>query len=107
MKLVQWVFLLVSLGVAGVGLYLYYAYPFLALPSPWGPVPLYALLPGAYLLGLLVGGAFALALWLRGVGERRGLLREVRRLQGEVQALRQARIEEIPRIPDREPEGPA
>ncbi len=102
MKLLQWIFLLVSLGAGAVGVYLYYAYPFLALPSPWGLLPLYYLLPGAYLLGLLVGGLFALALWLRGLGERRGLLREVRRLQGEVEALKRERLEEIPRIPDRE-----
>ncbi len=102
MKLLQWIFLLVSLGAGAVGVYLYYAYPFLALPSPWGLLPLYYLLPGAYLLGLLVGGLFALALWLRGLGERRGLLREVRRLQGEVEVLKRGRLEEIPRIPDRE-----
>lgn len=107
MRLVQWILLLVSLGAGALGVYLYYAYPFLALPSPWGLLPLYYLLPGAYLLGLLVGGLWALALWLGGIGERRRLLREVRRLQGEVKALRQARLEEIPRIPDREPEEPS
>ncbi|WP_117236772.1 lipopolysaccharide assembly protein LapA domain-containing protein [Thermus sediminis] len=102
MKLLQWVFLLASLGAAGAGVYLYYAYPFLEVPSPSGPLPLYYLLPGAYLLGLLVGGLFALAFWLRGVGERGRLLREIRRLQGEVDALKRERIEEIPRIPDRD-----
>ncbi|MGC8875740.1 hypothetical protein [Thermus sp.] len=102
MKLVQWVFLLVSLGAGAAGVYLYYAYPFLALPSPWGLLPLYYLLPGAYLLGLLVGGLFALALWLRGLGERRALLRAVRRLQEEVEALKRERPEEISRIPDRD-----
>jgi hypothetical protein len=56
MKLLGWVFLLVSLGVVGAGAYLYYAYPFLEVPSPFGPLPLYALLPGAYFLGLLKGG---------------------------------------------------
>jgi hypothetical protein len=56
MKLLGWVFLLVSLGVVGAGAYLYYAYPFLEVPSPFGPLPLYALLPGAYFLGLLMGG---------------------------------------------------
>lgn len=35
-------------------------------------------------------------------GERRALLREVRRLEGEVKALKRERIEEIPKIPDRE-----
>jgi hypothetical protein len=102
MKLLGWVFLLVSLGVVGAGAYLYYAYPFLEVPSPLGPLPLYALLPGAYFLGLLMGGLWALALWLGGVGERRRLVREIRRLQGEVNALKRERIEEIPRIPDRD-----
>jgi len=45
---------------------------------------------------------WALALWLGGVGERRRLIREIRRLQGEVNALKGERIEEIPRIPDRD-----
>lgn len=102
MKLVHWVFLLTTLGVAGVGLYLYLSLPFLEVPTPWGPWPLYALLPGAYLLGLLVGGLYALALGVGAFRERRLLLREVRRLQGEVNALRRERPEEIPRIPDRE-----
>ena len=102
MKLLGWVFLLVSLGAVGAGAYLYYAYPFLEVPSPFGPLPLYALLPGAYFLGLLMGGLWALALWLGGVGERRRLIREIRRLQGEVNALKRERIEEIPRIPDRD-----
>lgn len=102
MKLLGWVFLLVSLGVVGAGAYLYYAYPFLEVPSPFGPLPLCALLPGAYFLGLLMGGLWALALWLGGVGERRRLIREIRRLQGEVNALKRERIEEIPRIPDRD-----
>ena len=102
MKLLGWVFLLVSLGVVGAGAYLYYAYPFLEVPSPFGPLPLDALLPGAYFLGLLMGGLWALALWLGGVGERRRLVREIRRLQGEVNALKLERIEEIPRIPDRD-----
>jgi hypothetical protein len=102
MKLLGWVFLLVSLGAVGAGAYLYYAYPFLEVPSPFGPLPLYALLPGAYFLGLLMGGLWALALWLGGVGERRRLVREIRRLQGEVNALKRERIEEIPRIPDRD-----
>jgi hypothetical protein len=102
MKLLGWVFLLVSLGVVEAGAYLYYAYPFLEVPSPFGPLPLDALLPGAYFLGLLMGGLWALALWLGGVGERRRLVREIRRLQGEVNALKRERIEEIPRIPDRD-----
>ena len=102
MKLLGWVFLLVSLGVVGAGAYLYYAYPFLEVPSPFGPLPLYALLPGAYFLGLLMGGLWALTLWLGGVGERRRLIREIRQLQGEVNALKRERIEEIPRIPDRD-----
>jgi hypothetical protein len=102
MKLLGWVFLLVGLGVVGVGAYLYYAYPFLEVPSPFGPLPLYYLLPGVYFLGLLMGGLWALALWLGGVGERRRLIREIRRLQGEVNALKRERIEEIPRIPDRD-----
>jgi len=102
MRLLGWVFLLVSLGVAGAGAYLYYAYPFLEVPSPFGPLPLYYLLPGAYVLGLLIGGLWALALWLRGLGEGRRLLREVRWLQGEVNALKRERIEEIPKIPDRD-----
>ncbi len=101
MKFAGWVFLLVSLGVGAAGVYLFYAYPFLEVPSPLGPWPLYYLLPGVYLLGLLVGGLFVLALWLRGVGERGRLLREIRRLQGEVNALKRERIEEIPKIPDR------
>ncbi|RTH98243.1 hypothetical protein CSW23_11880 [Thermus scotoductus] len=102
MKLAHWVFLLVTLGVAGAGLYLYLAFPFLEVPTPLGSWPLYYLLPGAYALGFLVGGVYALVLWLWGVGERRALLREVRRLQGEVNALKRERFEEIPRIPDRE-----
>ena len=102
MRLLGWVFLLVSLGVVGAGAYLYYAYPFLEVPSPFGPLPLYYLLPGAYVLGLLIGGLWALALWLRGLGEGRRLLREVRWLQGEVNALKRERIEEIPKIPDRD-----
>ncbi|GAA6755450.1 hypothetical protein QT17_10465 [Thermus sp. 2.9] len=102
MKLVHWTFLLVSLGVAGAGLYLYLTYPFLEVPTPWGPWPLYLVLPAVYALGFLVGGLYALALWLAGMGGRRALLREVRRLQGEVNALKRERIEEIPRIPDRE-----
>ncbi|MFN3179550.1 MAG: hypothetical protein ACK41R_05260 [Thermus sp.] len=102
MKLANWVFLLATLGVAGAGFYLYLAFPFLEVPTPWGPWPLYYLLPGVYALGVLVGGVYALALWLWGVGERRALLREVRRLQGEVNALKRERIEEIPKIPDRE-----
>ncbi|MDM7325149.1 MAG: LapA family protein [Thermus sp.] len=102
MKLAHWVFLLVTLGVAGAGVYLYLAYPFLEVPTPFGPWPLYYLLPGAYALGILVGGVYALAVWLGEVGERRALLREVRRLEGEVKALKRERIEEIPKIPDRE-----
>ncbi|MEN2981442.1 MAG: hypothetical protein ABDH20_02230 [Thermus sp.] len=102
MKLAGWVFLLVSLGVGGAGLYLYIAFPFLALPTPWGLWPLYLVLPGAYALGLSVGGLYALALGLGGVLGRRALLREIRRLQGELSALKRERIEEIPRIPDRE-----
>ncbi len=51
---------------------MYYAYPFLALPSPWGLLPLYYLLPGAYFLGLLMGGfspwPFGLGGWGRGGG---------------------------------------
>ncbi len=93
---------MVGLGVVGAGAYLCYAYPFLEVPSPFGPLPLYYLLPGAYFLGLLMGGFWALALWLGGVGERRRLVREIRRLQGEVNALKRERIEEIPRIPDRD-----
>jgi hypothetical protein len=96
MKLVHWTFLLVSLGVVGAGLYLYLTYPFLVVPTPWGPWPFYLVLPAAYALGFLVGGLYALALWLSGLGARRVLL------QGEVNALKRERIEEIPRIPDRE-----
>lgn len=102
MKLAHWVFLLVTLGVVGAGLYLYLAFPFLEVPTPLGSWPLYYLLPAAYALGFLVGGVYALALWLGGLGERRALLREVRRLQGEINALKRERIEEIPKIPDRE-----
>ncbi|WP_038046959.1 LapA family protein [Thermus caliditerrae] len=102
MKLAHWVFLLASLGVAGASLYLYVALPFLEVPTPWGPWPLYYLLPGAYALGFLVGGLYALAMGWGAFAERRALLREVRRLQGEVNALKRERIEEIPKIPDRE-----
>lgn len=90
------------MAVAGAGLYLYVSLPFLQVPTPLGPWPLYYLLPGAYALGVLVGGLYALAVWWTAFGERRALLREMRRLQGEVNALRRERLEEIPRIPDRE-----
>lgn len=56
----------------------------------------------AYALGLLLAGLYALAFLLKGYGDRRRLLREIRRLQEEVNALKRARIEEIPRIPDRD-----
>nr|WP_244880609.1 hypothetical protein [Thermus parvatiensis] len=56
MALVNWLLLVSGLLVASTGLYLYGTYPFLALPTPWGPWPLYLLLPGAFLLGLGVGG---------------------------------------------------
>lgn len=102
MKLAHWVFLVSTLGVAGAGLYLYLSYPFLEVPTPLGPWPLYYLLPGAYVLGFLVGGVYALALWFGGMAKQRALAREVRRLQGEVNALKRERIEEIPKIPDRE-----
>ena len=45
---VNWLLLVSGLLVAGTGLYLYGTYPFLALPTPWGPWPLYLLLPGAF-----------------------------------------------------------
>ncbi|MCH1928284.1 LapA family protein, partial [Shewanella sp. C31] len=81
--------------VMGAGLYLYLSLPYLQVPTPWGPWPLFVLLPGAYALGFLVGGLYALAFWWAGLAERRALLREVRRLQGEVNALKRERIEEI------------
>ncbi|TBH21765.1 hypothetical protein [Thermus thermamylovorans] len=102
MKLAHWVFLLTTLGVGGAGLYLYLSFPFLEVPTPFGPWPLHYLLPGAYALGLVVGGLYALALGWGAFAERRALLKEVRRLQGELEALRRERIEEVPRIPDRE-----
>ena len=91
--------------MAGTGLYFYGTYTFLALPTPWGPWPLYLLLPGAFLLGLGVGGLYALGLAWAGRRERAAALRRVRALEREVAELKKARIEEIPRIPDRDLEA--
>lgn len=102
MNLLHWLFLLASLLVGGVALYLHLALPFLELPTPLGPWPLSLALLSAYDLGLLLSGLYALALLVKAYGEKRGLLREIRRLREEVNALKRERIEEIPRIPDRD-----
>jgi hypothetical protein len=101
-NLLHWLLLLTSLLVGGFALYLHLALPFLDLPTPFGPWPLSLALLAAYALGLLLSGLYALAFSLKAYGEKRGLLREIRRLQEEVNALKRARIEEIPRIPDRD-----
>ena len=93
MALVNWLLLVSGLLVAGTGLYLYGTYPFLALPTPWGPWPLYLLLPGAFLLGLGVGGLYALGLAWAGRRERAAAWRRVRALEREVAELKKARIE--------------
>lgn len=105
MSLVHWLFLLASAGVLALGVYLYALYPSLVLPTPWGPWPFYLVLPALYLLGFLLGGAYALVLWGRGWARARALRRDLEALRREVQALRQKQIEEIPRIPDRLEEG--
>lgn len=105
MALVNWLLLVSGLLVASTGLYLYGTYPFLALPTPWGPWPFYLLLPGAFLLGLGVGGLYALGLAWAGRRERAAAWRRVRALEREVAELKKARIEEIPRIPDRDLEA--
>jgi len=92
MALVNWLLLVSGLLVAGTGLYLYGTY-------------LYLLLPGAFLLGLGVGGLYALGLAWAGRRERAAAWRRVRALEREVAELKKARIEEIPRIPDRDLEA--
>jgi len=85
MALVNWLLLVSGLLVAGTGLYLYGTYPFL--------------------LGLGVGGLYALGLAWAGRRERAAAWRRVRALEREVAELKKARIEEIPRIPDRDLEA--
>ncbi|GGM91684.1 hypothetical protein GCM10007092_00750 [Thermus composti] len=102
MRLAGWILLLTALLVGVGAVYLGLQVPFLEVPSPWGPLPLAFLLGGGYALGLLAGLAYALAFWARGVAQGRALRREIARLQGELNALKRERIEEIPRIPDRD-----
>ena len=64
-------------------------------------IVLVAVLLLAFLLGLGVGGLYALGLAWAGRRERAAALRRVRALEREVAELKKARIEEIPRIPDR------
>ncbi len=105
MRLWGWLFLLSLLLIGGLGAYLYLALPFLGLPTPWGVFPFYYLLPLAYALGLLVGLLYALALGYGAYRARKALLREAQGLRRELEALRRAHPEEIPRIPDREDVG--
>lgn len=105
MKAVHWTGLALLLGVGAVFFWLRLQVPLL--------VPLFGLsLPveGLWLLGfglgVLFAGLYLLAFGLSAFWERRRLMREIGRLKGELEAIRRERIEEIPRIPDRDQETP-
>ncbi|PZA06593.1 MULTISPECIES: LapA family protein [unclassified Meiothermus] len=105
MKILNWLTVLLTLGVIGTSYGLYRLEPTLVIGTPWGSLHVAYLLAGGFAAGGLVMGFFLLANWwgFQRVLRRRGA--ELRKLRGELEALRQAHPEEVVRIPDR-PEAP-
>jgi type VI protein secretion system component VasK len=104
MRLVNWLAFLLTLAVALISWGLIIFEPQLRLGSPWGSFNIGFLIAGAYILGALVASFYMLAYWLswrRTLRSQRSALAQV---QKELESLRQARIQEVPVIPDR-PQG--
>ncbi|WP_456410811.1 lipopolysaccharide assembly protein LapA domain-containing protein [Oceanithermus sp.] len=66
-----------------------------------GPVPLYWVLGAVFVLGFVAGWVYLPGYAWALARERRAWRREKAALQSELAKLRPAKIEEVPRIPDR------
>ena len=105
MRALAWVFTLMLVfagGVLGAFAWLYpeARYGIFGL----GPFPLWLWMTGALLWGALLVFLWLPALHLRAAAERRRLRRELQEVRKELEALRREHPEEVPRIPDRDPE---
>lgn len=101
MRLVHWTGLLLLLLVGGVFLWFRLQVPLL-VPLFGYSLPVEGLWLLGFGLGVVFSGLYLVAFGLKGLWERRRLLQEIRRLKEEVGRLEASRIEEIPRIPDRD-----
>jgi len=106
MRVASWIFtllLLLSAGMVAAFALLYPEARFGLLGL--GPYPLWGWLLFALLLGALLVSVWLPALHLRASAEKRRLRRELAEVKKELEELRKAHPEEVPRIPDREVEG--
>ena len=108
MRLVAWIFTLVLLAAGLLILALGRLYPEARFGLfGLGPYPLWAWLALAFVLGLVAVFVWLPALHLRAAAERRRLARELAEARRALSEYKKAHPEEVPRIPDREPEGEA
>lgn len=110
MRLVHWTGLLLLLLVGGVFFWLRLQVP-LRVPLFGYSLPVEGLWLLGFGLGVVFSGLYLVAFGLKGLGEKRRLLREIRRLKEEMGRLEASRIAaspsgehrvEVPRIPDRD-----
>ncbi len=106
MRLLAWLFTLVLLSAGFLIAALALSYPEAGYGLfGLGPFPLWA-----WALLFLVLGAVAVFLWLpalhlRAAAEKRRLKKELEAARKALEEYKRAHPEELPRIPDREPEG--
>ncbi|MCX7601273.1 MAG: LapA family protein [Meiothermus sp.] len=103
MKVLNGLAFLIVLVVAVLTWALYALEPGLLLGTPWGQVHLVFLLWGAFGLGLVVMGLYALTGWVNAQAALGRRNRELRQLKSELEALKKQHPEETPVIPDRLP----
>ncbi|AEB11611.1 LapA family protein [Marinithermus hydrothermalis] len=105
MRLVHWLSFAILVSFSLAALFHHYSQPD-ARVALWGlgSLPVVWVAGGAFALGFLAGGVYALAWWLRALQASRTYRKEIARLQAEIEALkaRHPEDEEVPRIPDRD-----
>ncbi|MFZ5992433.1 MAG: LapA family protein [Deinococcota bacterium] len=101
MKILNWLAMVLTLGVIGMSYGLYRLEPTLLIGTPWGSVHVAYLLAGGFAAGIGVMGLFLLASWWDFQRTARRRAGELRKLRSEIEALRRVHPEEVVRIPDR------
>jgi len=106
MRLLAWVFTLIVLFTGALIVVFASTYPEASYGLfGWGPYPLWAWFSLFFALGVVVVGLWLPALHLRAAAERKRLKRELEAAQRTLEEYERFHPEELPRIPDREPEG--
>ncbi len=108
MRALAWLFTLLLAGFLALLLAFYWLFPEARYGLfGLGPYPLWVWLAAGFLWGALSVFLWLPALHLRARAERRRLEAELAKAKAELEDYRRRHPEELPRIPDREPEPEA